>query len=115
MASGLDQLDPEHPDSDDGAEDGKTGQGPSRRIGRAIRFRPVHHRIVPVGHDSLLEVASMGRDPWLKVQSTVLIAPDAARSIRLRGTQSRIAASLGARLLDLSRVRGSVGRLGGRH
>jgi hypothetical protein len=54
------RLNPKNPDRNDGPEHGKTGYRPARRVDRAIRFGPVHHRIVPVGHNSLLEVASGG-------------------------------------------------------
>jgi hypothetical protein len=53
-------LNPKNPDRDDGPEHGKAGYRPARRVNRAVRFRPVHHRIVPVGHERLLEVASGG-------------------------------------------------------
>src|SRR6516165_11571455 len=45
---------PEQPDGNNGTEYSKTRYGPSRRISRAIGFRPVHHGIVPLGHRSLL-------------------------------------------------------------
>ena len=38
-----------------------------------------------MGHNSLLEVASVGRDPRLKVQSTGLIAADAMGSVSPAG------------------------------
>src|SRR5438552_2535863 len=47
--------DSERPDRDDGPKHGKAGNRPARRVNRTIGFGPVHHRIVPVGHHSLLE------------------------------------------------------------
>src|SRR5207253_7114731 len=49
---------PENPNRNNGPEHGQAGNRPARRVDRTIRFGPVHHGIVPVGHDSLLEIAS---------------------------------------------------------
>ena len=54
------RLNPKNPNRDDGAEYGQAGYRPARHVNRAIRFRPVDHPIVPVGHESLLEIASGG-------------------------------------------------------
>jgi len=52
------QLNPKNPNRNDGPEHGQAGNRPARHINRTIRFRPVDHRIAPVGHSSLLEIAS---------------------------------------------------------
>jgi hypothetical protein len=52
------RLNPEYPDSNDGPEYGQAGNRPTRYVVSAICFRLVYHRIVPMGHDSLLEIAS---------------------------------------------------------
>ena len=46
-------LNGKHPDRDDGAENGKARNGPSRRISSVVHG-PVHHGIPPTGHESLL-------------------------------------------------------------
>jgi len=47
-------LNPENPDSHNRPEHGQTGYSPACCVGRAVRFRPVHQRIVPIAHDGLL-------------------------------------------------------------
>jgi hypothetical protein len=39
----LDGSNPEDPDRDDGAQHSQAGNRPTRRVGRSIGFRPVHH------------------------------------------------------------------------
>jgi hypothetical protein len=51
-------LNSEKPNRNDGSENGKAADRPASCVNRGIRFRPVHHRIVPVGHDCLMETAS---------------------------------------------------------
>ena len=53
-------LNPQNPDRNDGPEHGQARNRPARHVSRAIRLRPVHHRIVPVGHNSLQKIASGG-------------------------------------------------------
>src|ERR1700682_1246927 len=60
---GKPTLNPEHPDGHDRTEHGQAGNRPSGDVDRTIRFRSIDHRIVPMGHNSLLEVASVGRSP----------------------------------------------------
>ena len=56
-------LNPENPDRNNRPEHGQTGDGPTRDVDRATCFRSIDHRVVPVGHDSLREIASGGRSP----------------------------------------------------
>src|ERR1700689_3860316 len=65
------ELNPEHPDRDDGTENGQTGDGPSGCIGAFIGFGPVHHVVTPFGHESFLATAScrLSRARRHKVQS----------------------------------------------
>jgi len=51
---------PENPDRDDGSQHGQAGNRPARRITGTFGFRPVHHRIMPMGHNRLLAIASGG-------------------------------------------------------
>jgi hypothetical protein len=51
-------LDPKNPNRDNGPEHDQAANPPTRRVNRAIRFRSVDHIIVPVSHNSLLELAS---------------------------------------------------------
>jgi hypothetical protein len=51
-------LNPKNPNRNNGREHGQTANCPTRRVNRAIRFRSIDHTIVPVGHNSLLEIAS---------------------------------------------------------
>jgi NAD(P)-dependent dehydrogenase (short-subunit alcohol dehydrogenase family) len=59
----LPALNPENPNRNDGPEHCRTADRPARHVNRTIRFRPVDHRIVPVGHLDRLyaKVASDGR------------------------------------------------------
>ena len=52
------RLNPENPDRHDGPEHREAGNRPARHIARAVGLRRIHHRIVPVGHDGLLKIAS---------------------------------------------------------
>src|SRR3954470_9026072 len=77
------RLDSQNPDRDDGAEHGKAGNRPARRVDRAIGFRPLHHGIVPVGHgqppgDCLCQVGLRRRR---KVQTRRKIQTSAGKSI----------------------------------
>ena len=46
------ELDTEYPDRDDGAENGQTRDGPSRRVG-PILDRAVYHLVMPANHERL--------------------------------------------------------------
>src|SRR5438874_9510768 len=48
------RLDPENPDCHNRPEHGQTGDSPACCVGRAVGFRSVHQRVVPIAHDSLL-------------------------------------------------------------
>ena len=52
----TDQLKPEHPDGNDGADHGDAADGPSREIGRTILIGPIDHGVIPVVHPRLLSV-----------------------------------------------------------
>jgi hypothetical protein len=56
----AESLNSENPDRNDGSEHGEAGNRPPRHVNRAVRLRPVHHGIVPMGHFGLLEIASAG-------------------------------------------------------
>jgi hypothetical protein len=43
-------LNSQNPNRDDGAEHGEAGNRPTRQVDRTVGFRPVHHRIMPMGH-----------------------------------------------------------------
>ncbi len=64
-------LNPENPNRNDGSKHGEARNRPAGRVNRTIRFGPVHHGIVPVGHNSLLEIASgrLSLRQRLKVQT----------------------------------------------
>jgi hypothetical protein len=49
-------LNPQNPNRNNSREHRQAGNRPASLVNRVIRFRPVHQRIVPVGHNSLLEV-----------------------------------------------------------
>ena len=56
-------LNPENPNRNNRPKHGQAGDCPARDVDRTIRFRSIDHRVVPVGHDSLREIASVGRSP----------------------------------------------------
>src|SRR5450631_3944239 len=43
------------PNRNDGAKHGQAGNRPTRHVNRTVGFRRVHHRVMPVGHISLLK------------------------------------------------------------
>lgn len=51
-------LNPKNPNRDNGPQHGQAGYRPTRRVNRTIRFRSVDHIVVPVSHNSLLEITS---------------------------------------------------------
>lgn len=48
------RLNPEYPDAQDRAQHGQAADRPTCHVNRTIRRRLVHHRIVPMSHDCLL-------------------------------------------------------------
>ena len=52
----LSSLDYKYPDGQDRRQSSQAADRPARRVNLTIRSRPVHQRIVPVSHNSLLEV-----------------------------------------------------------
>src|SRR5436190_17879321 len=48
------RLNPENPDRHNCPEHGQTRDSPACCVGCAVRFRPVHQRVVPIAHDGLL-------------------------------------------------------------
>jgi hypothetical protein len=51
--AGIAALNPENPHGYDGPDHGQSTNRPAGRVGRAVCFRSIDHRVVPVGHDSL--------------------------------------------------------------
>src|SRR5450755_1610230 len=43
------------PNRNDGTKHGQAGNRPARHVNRTVGFRRVHHRVMPVGHISLLK------------------------------------------------------------
>jgi hypothetical protein len=50
----------EKPNRNDGTKHGQAGNRPARDVNRTVGFRRVDHRVMPMGHISLLEIASGG-------------------------------------------------------
>jgi hypothetical protein len=77
-------LNPEHPNRNDGPKHGQTGNRPTSHVNRAIRFRPVHHGIVPVRHDRLLSLPPFDIRSLPAAQGSMAVASAAAPRFRDR-------------------------------
>ena len=77
-------LNPEHPNRNDGPEHGQAGNRPTSHVNRAIRFRPVHHGIVPVRHDRLLSLPPFDIRSSPAAQGSMAVASAAAPRFRDR-------------------------------
>jgi hypothetical protein len=77
-------LNPEHPNRNDGPEHGQAGNRPTSHVNRAIRFRPVHHGIVPVRHDRLLSLPPFDIRSLSAAQGSMAVASAAAQRFRDR-------------------------------
>jgi len=77
-------LNPEHPNRNDGPKHGQAGNRPTSHVNRAIRFRPVHHGIVPVRHDRLLSLPPFDIRSLPAAQGSMVVASAAAQRFRDR-------------------------------
>ena len=77
-------LNPEHPNRNDGPKHGQAGNRPTSHVNCAIRFRPVHHGIVPVRHDRLLSLPPFDIRSLPAAQGSMAVASAAAPRFRDR-------------------------------
>jgi hypothetical protein len=77
-------LNPEHPNRNDGPKHGQAGNRPTSHVNCAIRFRPVHHGIVPVRHDCLLSLPPFDIRSVPAAQGSMAVARAAAPRFRDR-------------------------------
>jgi hypothetical protein len=74
------------PNRNDGAKHGQTGNRPARHVNRTVGFGRVHHRVMPMGHISLLRRFPAKHAPGLDPGACPGLDPG-WRSVRVKKTR----------------------------